>query len=271
MQAAAVMLFLFLPTVIVAAGAVIGTLVVREAFAPASLAKRQERAGAALPLLGGDALRRWGSALAQRIAGDRLQRRASRQTAIALAHELEDEATQVIERSLPSIAAVREPQCSDCSAQTIHVTVPETLAIVDELRQNASSHELRRVRDRARRNVEQMSRESTDASASTCCPLLSDDHRCAAFAARPLSCRGRCCPNCDQAAETRSTTESDSPRLFAVTFGEGISAGLSQELTKAGLDGRSYELNRALTQALDVPDAADRWLRGETVFEACGI
>lgn len=268
MQAAAITLFLFLPAVLVAGAVLIATLLVREAFAPASIARRKATAGAVLPLLGGDALRRWASELAQRMVGTQMARRANRQTAVALAHELGAEASQVIERSLPSIAAVREPQCSDCNAQTIHVTVPETLAIVDELRQNASSHELRRVRDRARRNVEQMSRESTDATGATFCPLLSDDHRCAVFAARPLYCRGRCCPNCDRSEETRSTTESESPRLFAATFGDGISAGLSQGLTKAGLDGRSYELNRALIQVLDVPDAAERWLRGEPVFEA---
>jgi hypothetical protein len=101
------------------------------------------------------------------------------------------------------------------------------------------------------------------------CPLLSDDRRCAVFAARPLHCRGRCCPNCDQDADSRSSTAGDSPRSFAATVGEGISAGLAQGLTEAGLDGNSYELNRALVRALETPDAAERWLRGEAVFEAC--
>lgn len=269
MQAAAVMLFLFLPAVLVAGAAVLGMLVLREAFVPAAIGRQKATAGAVLPLLSGEALRRWASELAQHIVGARIQRRASRQTAVALAHELEAEASQIIEQSLPSIVAAREPQCSDCSAQTIRVTVPETLAIVDELRQNASSRDLWRVRDRARRNVEQRSRDSTGAGAATLCPLLSDDHRCAVFAARPLYCRGRCRPNCNQTEESRTTTESESPQRFAAAFGDGISSGLSQGLTKAGLDGRSYELNRALIQALDVPDAAERWLRGEPVFEAC--
>lgn len=269
MQAATIMLFLFLPAVLAAGAVIIGTLLLREAFAPAARIGRKASGGAVLPLLGGDALRRWASDLAERVVGARMQHRASRQAAVALAHELESEASQVIERALPSAAAVREPQCSDCRPQTILVTVPETLAIVDELRQNASSHELRRVRERARHNVQEMSRGSSDASAGTLCPLLSDDRHCAVFAARPLTCRGRCCPNCDQTANDHSATEDGSPQVFAATFGEGISAGLSQGLSNAGFDGRSYELNRALIQALEAPDSTERWLRGEAVFEAC--
>lgn len=60
-----------------------------------------------------------------------------------------------------------------------------------------------------------------------------------------------------------------SPRLFSATFSEGINADLSQGLTKAGFDGRRYESNRALVEVLDTPDAGQRWLRGEAVFQPC--
>ncbi|HUY88718.1 MAG TPA: hypothetical protein VMV10_08295 [Pirellulales bacterium] len=269
MQAATMMLFVFFPLLLVALAALMATLLVREAFAAPLTKRRKAAGGISLPLLAGDGLRGWASELAQRVVGAHVANRANRQAAVALAQEVEAEASQVIERSLPSAAVVREPECSDSSPQTILVTVPETLAIVEELQQHASPHELRRVRERARRNLEQMSKALAEAGAATVCPLLTDDHRCAIFAARPLSCRGRCCPNCDPPGEDGAMAEGQTPRLFAVTFGEGISAGLSQGLTNAGLDGRAYELNRALVQALEAPDAADRWLRGEAVFEAC--
>ena len=266
MEAAATMIFLFLPLTLVVAGLVVGTLLMREAFF--SRAERMPASWAvSLPLLGGEALRRWASELAERIVFVHAKDRQSRQAAVALAHEVETQASQVLERSLPKSAIVREPQCGDCNAQAIYVSVPETLAIVEELQQNASSHELRRVRNRARRNVRRMAEAEAGTSAAAICPLLSENQRCAIYAARPLYCRGRCCPNCDLPGDDGSAAVNAAPQTFAATFGEGLSEGLSQGLTNAGLDGRQYELNRALVKALSVPDAGERWLRGEAVFE----
>ncbi len=51
------------------------------------------------------------------------------------------------------------------------------------------------------------------------------------------------------------------------TVAEGIEIGLIQALKSAGLDSNIYELNSALAKALETPDAADRWARGEKVFQ----
>ena len=267
MEAAATMIFLFLPLALVVAGLIVGVLFVREAFL-----SRAERVPAnwavSLPLLGGEALRRWASEFAERIVSVHAKDRQTPQAAVALAQEVESQASRVLERSLPESAIVREPQCAARESQAIYVTVPETLAIVDELQHNAMPYELRRVRNRARRNVRRLAEAEAGASAATICPLLAENQHCAIYAARPLYCRGRCCPNCDQPADDRSAA-GNSPQAFAATLGEGISEGLSQGLTNAGLDGRQYELNRALVKALSVPDAGERWLRGEAVFESC--
>lgn len=268
MSAAAMMLFVIFPLTLLVLAAVMGTLLLREAFVAPATAQHGAAGRTSLPLLSGEGLRGWASQWAQRTVGAHMAKRADRQAAVALAQQVEDEASQVIERSFPLVSMEAESECSDCTPRTILVTVPETLAIVEELEQNASPHELRRVRERARRNLEQRAENPAQSDAATVCPLLTDDHRCAIFAARPLYCRGRCCPNCDQAGEDGASAEGQTPQLFAATFGEGISAGLSQGLTNAGLDGRSYELNGALVQVLETPDAAERWLRGEAVFES---
>lgn len=269
METAAIMLFLVLPCVIAALAIGAGAMVLHEAFAPTTRRKKAAATAVSLPLLAGDALRRWASESARRIVSRYSAKRANGQAAVAMAQAIEAETSHVIERSLPSGAVAPEPQCSECSEQTIEVTVPEALAIVDELRQKASSRELERVRERAKANLQRMSAASAGASSAMLCPLLSDDNHCAVFGSRPLYCRGRCCPQCDLPGEPGANEEAEAVRRFAATFGEGVSAGFSQGLTSAGLDGGSYELNRALVQALDDPKTGDRWLRGERVFEAC--
>lgn len=268
MPTALTMLFVFLPASVTVLAGVMAGLVVREAFADPRAARRRVALPVSLPLLAGDGLRRWAAEWAERAVAARLAARASRQAAVALAQEVEAEVSQVIERSLPAASLVPAPACSDSSPQTILVTAPETLAIVDELEQHVSPRELRRIRQRAQSNLQQLSQAPAEANAATVCPLLADDGRCAIFAARPLDCRGRCCPNCDQpgGAERAAGAASQS---FAATFGAGISAGLSEGLTKAGFDGRRYELNRALVEVLGTPEAGRRWLRGEAVFTAC--
>ena len=41
---------------------------------------------------------------------------------------------------------------------------------------------------------------------------------------------------------------------------------MTRALKSAGLDANIYELNSAVATALEIPDAAERWARGEDVF-----
>jgi hypothetical protein len=52
------------------------------------------------------------------------------------------------------------------------------------------------------------------------------------------------------------------------TIAQGIERGVTQALHAAGLDSEIHELNRALLIALDDPDAAAKWSRGEKLFSA---
>jgi hypothetical protein len=52
------------------------------------------------------------------------------------------------------------------------------------------------------------------------------------------------------------------------TVAEGIETGVTRALKSAGLDADVYELNSALATALEKPDAAERWAKGEKVFHS---
>jgi hypothetical protein len=52
----------------------------------------------------------------------------------------------------------------------------------------------------------------------------------------------------------------------AASIGRAVQIGLSQTLEDAGLDSKLYELSGALLTALDTPNAAKRWARGEQIF-----
>lgn len=56
---------------------------------------------------------------------------------------------------------------------------------------------------------------------------------------------------------------------FEFTVGRGVQLGLQEGLQSAGLDAEVYEFNSALAKALETPDAADRWAKGENVFASC--
>jgi hypothetical protein len=50
-------------------------------------------------------------------------------------------------------------------------------------------------------------------------------------------------------------------------MGNAVLSGLSDSTTRAGLDGRTYDLTEALIQVLDVPDAVQRWRNGERMID----
>src|SRR5262249_24591172 len=104
------------------------------------------------------------------------------------------------------------------------------------------------------------------------CPLLVN-HRCTAYPVRPLTCRGLTSSDAQQCerflqAPRRTVVPSYVPQLRLMTFAlDGLRAGLSE----SGLKDDLVEWTAALRIALEVPDAAERWLAGEPVFAAARL
>ena len=263
------LILIVLPILVLLALGVVLLAFFEVAFAGSRAEWRRGRAQNRLPLLSGSALRRWAASLAQQVVARYAQRPRSGDLAPALAREIEGLTSEVIEASRPQASRSPSARCSECNREEVAVTAPETIAIVDHLRQRLSGRELGEIRRRAESNARRWNAgDPQEDRTATVCPLLSERGCCISFESRPVYCRGHC-------VECRSDSGLDADDLsrrdsaFAAVVGDGVSEGLRRGLSSAGWDGQLYELSAALVRALDVPDAADRWAQGEAVFESC--
>ena len=106
------------------------------------------------------------------------------------------------------------------------------------------------------------------------CPLLAADGTCSVHAKRPLGCRGW---NSRSAELCRESVETGNDDINITAVGEivlisgavrsGVEAGLEQHQLFSDL----VELTAALVIALEHPDAAERYLAGEPLFEPARV
>ncbi len=223
------------------------------------------------PLVQGDDLLAWAAATAKAVTQSRLACPRSQETAKQLAADICEGATYAIAQS-PSAAPQRESKCPSCRQHMIGVTPPEALAIADTIRGTKPRRQANRIHDWAMQNAKtigDLDREQYE-QARVVCPLLASDGSCAVFDVRPVHCRGWCFFR-GGAGDRDLAADGDAGQLDAQarTIGRGVEEGLSRGVESAGLDGKVYELNGALVAALDTPGAAERWARGESVFENC--
>jgi Fe-S-cluster containining protein len=184
----------------------------------------------------------------------------------AVAEETLGKAMQ-LERRLP--LACKEG-CDWCCHLRVGASVPEVVRIVEYLRQTLSPEELRATHERvARRDDERRQMKPAQRAASRPPCVLLVEHRCCAYPARPLTCRGfnsadaSACERFVKSAGRIDEIPMYRPQQRLMTFVlDGTRAGLQA----AGLQDDLLELGAALRIALDVPDAAERWLAGEPVF-----
>lgn len=171
--------------------------------------------------------------------------------------ELARRVEQAVSRTIASLEV--KPSDSSCVAacyqRSIAVTVPEVLAIVEELQESQSPAQVEAIRIQAQRNLK-------TPNTTHSCPLLMSGGFCACETARPVSCRTRCIAGADSPVEARRLAES---------VETGVTEIFRDCLNASGLDHGRYELNSALTQVLNTPQAAHRWARGEQILKASAI
>ncbi len=104
------------------------------------------------------------------------------------------------------------------------------------------------------------------------CAFLRDG-ACAIYDVRPRACRAHVSYNAASCEEVLTSGDSKSlppmvtfgwPRTVSKAIGHGTLHAIGHE----GLQAVTVELNAAVALLLERPDAVDRWLRGEGVFEA---
>ncbi len=227
---------------------------------------------AAAPDLGGlelDARRLARLRTAEKFKGDRtpLTVLDVAECATALAEEVVDQAKT---RLRPPALACKEG-CDWCCYQQVGTAAPEVFRIIAYLRQALSPKQFEEIRERviaaeAQRRALKAAGRSTKRLP---CALLVE-HRCVAYAVRPLTCRGfnsrdaRCC-ELSLDPRKRVPVPLYTPQLWLNTFVlDGMRAGLDESRLKGDL----LELTRALRIALEEPDSVERWLAGQPVFAA---
>jgi Fe-S-cluster containining protein len=215
------------------------------------------------------ALRSWASHMAASVTESQLAAARSKDTALGIAAALYAGNAQAISR-----LREEEAKCSARCHEMIGVTAPEALSIADAMRHVLDPAEIERVRRVAAANVQQLDKKKAQlVAAQLTCPMLTADGTCAAFSARPLSCRTECvvCANANEVDTDEVDTDSwKVPQQVALSvLARGIREGLSSGLVAAGVDANRYELSSALLVASENFDASERWACGEPVFAGC--
>ena len=107
------------------------------------------------------------------------------------------------------------------------------------------------------------------------CPFLEGDQqgvggKCSVYEVRPLVCRGyhsldvhRCKRAFDEPEDKSFMIEG-----WGLPIAEEICKAVSFGLLANGLDGGYFKLAHAVLIALETPDAAERYLAGERVFDS---
>jgi Fe-S-cluster containining protein len=169
------------------------------------------------------------------------------------------------------------PGCSACCRSVaVDVTPLEALVVADYLRANFDEPQLAEIQKRLKSNSATRGAGSPGEmrKVQATCAFLSDEGRCRVYPARPLVCAGVFSLSrqaCYAAAENPDSAQAQQTPIdsYSQTWTMGISGGLQRALVEAGLDGNLYELSSIVLRALEVFDAAERWLRGEDVFAGC--
>lgn len=158
--------------------------------------------------------------------------------------------------------------CAFCCAIPVSVQPPEALYIALHLRERLNADELAAIVDHLRHRVEARRGWTIEQRRTPkCrCVFLKADWHCGIYEGRPLACRGYTSQSAEACQEDRDTIPVHGGVMYATS---GVSYGLVEATETLGLESARYELESAVLCALEVPDATERWLRGERVFAGC--
>jgi hypothetical protein len=211
---------------------------------------------------------------ARQVANDFLRLGDLAARVVQLADGTRELALRVMRRSPLEGKYECRPGCAFCCHTAVTVAAPEAFAIAAYLKEHLSPQELAEVRQRLDENAALASSMTRDEYVARLvpCALMTEDGNCRAHPARPIPCasflstsRAKC-----EAEFNRVPGRDPVPTdKFAMLAGLAVSNGLMEGCKRAKLDGNFYELHHALGRVLDTADAAERWARGDGVFDGC--
>lgn len=225
----------------------------------------------------GEALRNWAAYRAEELTRTELAVHRDRDAAVRVVTALDTAADHAM---LPLARPAELERVIACPAHgqgQIGVNAPEAITIAARLRREKSKRELQRIHALATENalLLAMREAGGEDEPPLRCPLQGAGQVCCVYGARPLHCRPLHAESIADEMGPRSVRfaasagETEARDSHEQTVVEGIEIGFTRALRSAGLDATVYELNSALAKALEVPDAAERWARGESIFAGC--
>jgi hypothetical protein len=155
--------------------------------------------------------------------------------------------------------------CAHCCRVWVSATIPEVLFLAKSIRRrnDAALGERVSAAHRVTGGHDFISRQRLHHQ----CPLLADD-LCSVYETRPVSCRFWASTNVAACLRVfRQSSGETVPTPMSHLKGRGAyEIALSLALKHVGLPHYYYELNAALSRALERADAETAWLGGEDVF-----
>ncbi len=167
--------------------------------------------------------------------------------------------------------------CTFCCHQYVGVSMPELAILAKYIETNFDTAGQQRLLDRLSDVVKETVSMSqyVRAASRLDCPLLDPDLRhCTAYAARPLTCRGMHSLDRDACEKDDATPGKKNPipqYEDHKSITRSIAIGLHLGIAENKLEPQELELGSALLQILTNPDAIERWIKGEKIFEDAAV
>jgi Fe-S-cluster containining protein len=159
-----------------------------------------------------------------------------------------------------------------CRGTKIHINAHEAILLAKTVRARPDFDAVRKRVSEAAAAFRTLSPAERWA-AQTACPFLGDGGACSVYDVRPIQCRA--CHSLDDLACERAHKdqgpETKQMDVFRSAVYAAVGFGVGHALSDRGLDGRPLEFSNAVLVALEQPDAAARWAKGETVFDAAAF
>lgn len=180
-------------------------------------------------------------------------------------------AQSLVDKSLaarpPKAAIACRKGCAYCCHSFVGIIAPEAFRLANAMRRRSGgSPSAQLVQERCRPLLGL--RPSDRIGRKLPCPLLMDDI-CSVYADRPMVCRQTTSLSfeaCIDEFEDRNRQAQIPISPLHMTYVGNTHVAMLGALRAVGLPSSSYELSSALSLALTVPDAEQRWLSGDNVF-----
>lgn len=178
-------------------------------------------------------------------------------------------ATQLVEQLVDPQTIACRAGCAWCCSLFVSATAPEIIQIADYLRATRPADDLAALHERlVERELLLAGKTAEQRSAARLPCVLLVNQQCSVYPVRPLACGSWTSTNAQRCEESwrRHWAETITANQMQLWLYGGVMLGLREGLDAHGLASEQLDLTTALRIALDLPDAAERWLAGEPIF-----